>query len=93
MLGPADVTISDGVNTIVYAWGSLADDNLALAVQTVDTHASAPTGVPSGQLGLADESGAGSTWLFAGIAAMALAGAALLQRRRSTALEFGSDQR
>ncbi|TFC18164.1 DUF4397 domain-containing protein [Cryobacterium algoritolerans] len=36
LIGPADVTIAKRTNTIVYAWGSLADDNLAFAVQTID---------------------------------------------------------
>jgi len=35
LIGPADVTIAKRTNTIVYAWGSLADGNLAFAVQTV----------------------------------------------------------
>lgn len=48
LLGPADVAINDGELTIVYAWGSLADDNLALAVQTVTGLHSAPGGVNSG---------------------------------------------
>ncbi|WP_457946020.1 DUF4397 domain-containing protein [Pseudarthrobacter sp. alpha12b] len=39
LIGPADVTIAEGKNTIVYAWGSLADDNLGLAVQVVDSAA------------------------------------------------------
>ena len=34
-IGPADLTIKAGMNTIVYAWGSAADKNLKLAVQTV----------------------------------------------------------
>jgi hypothetical protein len=34
---PADVVIAASTNTIVYAWGSLADGTLALAVQTVPT--------------------------------------------------------
>ncbi len=93
VIGPADVTVSDGVNTIVYAWGSLADENLALAVQTVDTHSSAPSGVPSGELGLADQSGASSTWLLAGVVTIALAGAALVLRRRTAVVRSGSDQR
>ncbi|WP_255455295.1 DUF4397 domain-containing protein [Cryobacterium sp. Hh38] len=37
LLGPAEVTIAPRTNTIVYAWGSLADGTLALAVQTVST--------------------------------------------------------
>ncbi len=51
-IGPADVTIQEGVATIVYAWGSAADDNLALAVQTIDGLHSAPSGVPSGSAAL-----------------------------------------
>jgi hypothetical protein len=35
LIGPANVTIAKRTNTIVYAWGSLAGHNLALAVQTV----------------------------------------------------------
>jgi hypothetical protein len=36
VIGPADITVEGGKNTIVYAWGSLADGTLAVAVQTVD---------------------------------------------------------
>lgn len=28
VIGPADVNVAEGTNTIVYAWGSLEDDNL-----------------------------------------------------------------
>ncbi|MDJ0338118.1 DUF4397 domain-containing protein [Cryobacterium sp. PH31-O1] len=45
LLGPADVTIAPRTNTVVYAWGSLADGNLALFVQTVRTRAAAPASV------------------------------------------------
>ena len=48
VIGPADVAIQEGVNTIVYAWGSLEDDNLDLAVQTITGLHSAPDGVNSG---------------------------------------------
>lgn len=82
VLGPADVTVADGVTTIVYAWGSLADDNLALAVQTVNAGHSAPAGVPSGELGLADE-GSPSTIAWAVAALVALGGGLLLARRRT----------
>jgi hypothetical protein len=56
VLGPTDVAIESGVNTIVYAWGSAADSNLALAVQTVSTATSdaVPAGVPAGTQGFAD---------------------------------------
>ena len=35
LIGPPDVKVSAGKNTIVYAWGSLADNNLGVAVQVV----------------------------------------------------------
>ena len=53
MIGPADVTVKDATTTIVYAWGSLDDDNLALATQEVAADGSMPNGVPSGEAGLA----------------------------------------
>lgn len=48
VLGPADVDVQEGTSTIVYAWGSAQDGNLALAVQTIGGLHSAPSGVPSG---------------------------------------------
>ena len=53
VIGPQDVNVAEGVNTIVYAWGSLSDGNLALAVQTIDGLHSSPNGVPAGEVGLA----------------------------------------
>lgn len=66
-IGPVDLELAEGANTIVTAWGSAADGNLDLAVQVVEAH-SAPTGVPSG-LG-----GAAQAPLTAGIV-LAIAGA------------------
>lgn len=58
VVGPTDVEVADGVNTIVYAWGSLEDETLALATQTIEGLHSAPGGVPAGVSGLAaDEVG------------------------------------
>ncbi|MDQ0145969.1 DUF4397 domain-containing protein [Pseudarthrobacter niigatensis] len=37
LIGPASVNIAEGKTTIVYAWGSLKDKNLGLAVQVVDS--------------------------------------------------------
>jgi hypothetical protein len=37
VIGPADFTVEGGKNTIIYAWGSLADGTLATAVQVVDS--------------------------------------------------------
>ncbi len=55
-IGPADLALAEGTNTIVYAWGSAEDGNLDLAVQTIDGLHSAPGGVPGGEAGLAPES-------------------------------------
>lgn len=82
-IGPADVEIMEGVNTIVYATGG-GDEDLSLAVQTVNT-ASAPNGVDSGQAGLAAEGGSDqSLWLGGGIAALAAIGLLLFARTRAT---------
>jgi hypothetical protein len=37
LIGPADIPVKKGKNTIVYAWGSLADKTLDVAVQVVDS--------------------------------------------------------
>ena len=54
-IGPADVTLKEGTNTIVYAWGSAQDKNLKLAVQTIAGLHGNPGGVPSGTGGLVDD--------------------------------------
>jgi hypothetical protein len=80
VLGPADVNVTEGTNTIVYAWGSLEAGNLDLAVQTIDGLHSAPSGVPSGELGLVSEQ---STAPWAGLAVLlAAAGAVAFAVRR-----------
>lgn len=71
VLGPADVTVAEGTHTIVYAWGSLADQNLKLAVQTIEGLHSSPASVPGARDGSADAGGAGSA-AAGGIAALAL---------------------
>jgi len=83
VIGPADVTIQEGVNTIVYAWGSLEADNLALAVQTIGGLHSNPGGVQSGTAGLAaDPNPATIGWTIAGlIALLAAASVATLRLR------------
>jgi hypothetical protein len=64
-IGPADVTLTEGTSTIVYAWGSAEGGSLDLAVQTIDGLHSAPHGVPGGEAGLAPESGSLSAWTLA----------------------------
>lgn len=84
VIGPADVKIQEGVNTIVYAWGSAAGGNLALAVQTIGGLHSNPGGVNSGQAGLvADPDPAVTAWSLAGLLALVAAGTISLLGVRS----------
>ncbi len=84
-IGPADLQLAEGTNTIVYAWGSAADGNLDLAVQSIDGLHSAPHGVPGGEAGLAPESTGVPVWaLGLGLASalgIALAAPRLLASR------------
>ncbi|MGD8214672.1 DUF4397 domain-containing protein [Aestuariimicrobium sp. Y1814] len=70
-IGPADVTLTKDMNTIVYAWGSAEGKNLALAVQQVGIGS---RGMPS--TGVADDQGAGAPWALlvaGGLAAIVVA--------------------
>jgi len=87
VIGPADVDVAEGTNTIVYAWGSLADGNLALAVQTIGGLHSNPGGVPAGNAGLvATNQPADSTGLLVGGALALLLAALAITAVRSRAL-------
>lgn len=93
VLGPTDVTVAEGVNTIVYAWGSLEGDTLAIAAQTIEGLHAAPAGVPSGELGLAAEQGTSPlVWAaFTALAGIAIAGAALATQRRRQIVRVPTD--
>jgi hypothetical protein len=54
-IGPADLNLREGTNTIVYAWGSADDKNLEVAVQTISGLHGDPGGVPSGTGGLVND--------------------------------------
>ncbi|WP_285318694.1 DUF4397 domain-containing protein [Pseudarthrobacter sp. lyk4-40-TYG-27] len=73
VIGPADVAVAEGTHTIVYAWGSLADQNLKLAVQTIEGLHSAPGSVPGALNGSASSGGAGTAVATAGFGLAALA--------------------
>lgn len=73
VVGPADLTVSEGTHTVVYAWGSLADNNLQLAVQTIEGLHSAPGSVPGARDGSAGTTAAGPAVLTVGFGAAALA--------------------
>jgi hypothetical protein len=53
VLGPTDVDLAEGTATIVYAIGSAEQQNLDIVAQTITGLHSAPSGVPSGDGGLA----------------------------------------
>jgi hypothetical protein len=82
VLGPADLTLSEGTATYVYAIGSAEDGSLDLLVQTVSGLHSAPEGVPAGDAGLADTSATATVTALAALGTLALAGAAVSRRRR-----------
>jgi hypothetical protein len=83
LIGPANVAVKDGVNTIVYAWGSLNDKNLNLAVQTISGLHSGPGGVNAGEAGLAADR---SPAPLVGGGLLLVAGVALIARRRLAAV-------
>ena len=76
--GPADVTVKDGSLTVAYAWGSLEDDNLKLATQTISGLGSGPGGVHAGESGLA-----ATSQNAASLGALAVALLAFVVLRRS----------
>ncbi len=84
-IGPADLTVGDGRLTTVYAWGSAADDNLALAVKSYPL--AGPDGVPAGE-GPADAGVGAGTWGLgaAGLALAAAAAVSAAHRRRAVAV-------
>ena len=85
LIGPADVAIQEGVNTIVYAYGSAANSTLALAVQTITGLHTPPAGVPAGETGAAASMDALQNAWTIGIGSAALlliAAAALVIARR-----------
>jgi hypothetical protein len=80
VIGPAPVEVKESTTTIVYAWGSLDDDNLKLAVQEVKADGGMPNGVPSGQAGLAAD--ASPITLAAGAAVLLMVALALVRLAR-----------
>jgi hypothetical protein len=91
-IGPADVNLKEGTNTIVYAWGSASGKNLKLAVQTISGLHGHPAGIPGGTGGQAAETTAGNTTgplrligvlALAGLAVIGFGTAAVRGRARS----------
>ncbi|GAA2460136.1 DUF4397 domain-containing protein [Streptomyces macrosporus] len=82
-IGPADLNLAEGTTTIVYAWGSAEDDNLALKTQTIGGMETAPGGVDAGESGaMAAHNESATAWLVWGTAgAVAVAGLLAARRR------------
>ncbi|MFC7846593.1 DUF4397 domain-containing protein [Streptomyces sp. NPDC057382] len=85
-LGPADLDLAEGTNTVVYAWGSADDKNLALKTQSLTGMHSAPGGVPAGESGAAAAHNEGVPLGALALGAVSAIGAAgLLFRLRASA--------
>ncbi|MBM9617558.1 DUF4397 domain-containing protein [Streptomyces zhihengii] len=86
-IGPAELDLAEGAHTIVYAWGSADDKDLALKTQSITGMHSAPGGVPAGGTG---QAAAHNQSLTVGAlslgAVVALGAAGLLLRRRTDAV-------
>lgn len=72
-IGPASLDLAEGTSTVVYAWGSAADKNLKLAVQTIAGVSSAPGGMPGGTGGQAAEHSGAPVWAY-GLVGVAMIG-------------------
>jgi hypothetical protein len=80
-IGPADLSVTEGANMIVYAWGS-GDAGYEFATQTVSGASSAPAGVPGGSAGLASDDS--MPLPLVGLSVVGLAGAAFTARKYAT---------
>jgi hypothetical protein len=80
-IGPADLELAEGTNTVVYAWGN-GTAGYKLATQSISGLHSAPGGVPAGDGGGLD--GGTPAWAL-GLMAAALVGAGVSTRRLATA--------
>ncbi|NND74920.1 MAG: DUF4397 domain-containing protein [Ilumatobacter sp.] len=84
VIGPADLSIADGQNLIVYAVGSLSDDSLTVLTETIDGLGTAPTRVNTGNTPIDGEGGVPYLAILL-IAMLALAGTGAVVRVQRTA--------
>lgn len=86
VIGPVDLNLDAGTGYIVYAVGSLDDGNLNVLVQSIAGLGGSPSGVPSGDAGLASSSSSFPLWAIIALAlggvGIAASGAALARARR-----------
>jgi hypothetical protein len=87
VIGPADVPVTEGAATIVYAVGSAEAGNLDVLTQTISGLHTPPAAVNTGNSGLAADDGGSSVPvpLYALTTAVAAVGGLELLRRRRTA--------
>jgi hypothetical protein len=76
-IGPADLNLTSGSNTVVYAWGS-QQAGYKLATQSLNGKGAAPNGANAGSGGLADD---GFPLPLVGLSAAGLVAAAVAARR------------
>ncbi len=86
VIGPADLPVTEGSELIVYAVGSLDGGTLQTLTESIDGLGSGPGSVPTGNSPVSGgSSGAPMALGLAGVTALALAGGALVVRRRAAA--------
>jgi hypothetical protein len=83
VIGPAEVPVTEGSATIVYAVGSAQANNLTVLTQSIGGLHSAPAAVNTGNSGLADESGTPVLPILLAGVLVATATGALMTRRLS----------
>ena len=81
LIADSQVPVDEGTARIVYLVGTAKDDNLNLLTQTVDGLESNPSGVPTGNSGLAARKDI-QPWLPAGALLVAVTLIAAIRRRR-----------
>jgi LPXTG-motif cell wall-anchored protein len=82
VLGPKDLDLAAGKDTIVYAIGSADKKSLALVAQTISGLGGSPSGMPAGTGGQ-NATGTTTSWYaLAGFGGLLVAAGALMLRRR-----------
>jgi hypothetical protein len=90
LVSNSQVPVSEGVARVVYLVGTAKDDSLNLLTQTVNGLESGPSGVPTGNSGLADRAGTQPLPLAAAlVVALAMLLVAVVRRRREMAARRG----
>lgn len=84
-IGPAQLNVTEGVTTIVYAVGSANQKTLGLIVQKISGMGGHPGGVPGGHAGFASTDVPAWVWSLAGLVLVAALGTSVLLARSTPA--------